>query len=95
MISEEELDDLMTEAINDLAADDINAGVRSLEELAHIYARAGMEQQSFANIRQFIINEAIAKTDAYFIEENLKAAERTNSIKRMGNYGTSKEAAAH
>ncbi len=95
MISEEELDDLMTEAINDLAADDINAGVRALEGLAHNYAKAGMDQQSFANIRQFIINEAIAKTDAYFIEEKLKAAERTNSIKRMGNYGTSKEAAAH
>ena len=86
MISEEELDNLMTEAINDLAADDINAGVRALEGLAHNYAKAGMDQQSFANIRQFIINEAIAKTDAYFIEEKLKAAERTNSIKRMGNY---------
>lgn len=96
MISEEELDDLMTEAINDLADDDIKAGVRSLTELAHIYARAGMEQQSFENIRQYIINEAIAKTDAYFIEEKLKAAERTLSIKRMGNYGsTSKETTTH
>lgn len=83
MISEEGFDNLINDAINDLAGDNITDGVESLIELADIFAKAGMPQQTFYDIRQHIIKEATARTDAVFIREKLVAAEKEH--KRLGN----------
>lgn len=76
MITEIELDNLMTSAINDLSSDNIHEGVESLVELAHIFAKAGMPMQIFEGIRKHIIDQASLNTDAVFIQEKVKQAEK-------------------
>ena len=47
-----------------------------LVELAKMWANAGMSQQSFADVRKYIIIQAELKTDIAFIREKLKIAEQ-------------------
>jgi len=82
-MKEEQLNDLIDEAIKQLSSDDINTGADCLVEIARLYARAGLPQQLFGGIRQHIINEAEKRTDALFIQEKLKLAERNNQNGRI------------
>lgn len=66
---------LIDEAIDQLADDNPTLGAEALQELAKIFAKAGQPIQSFLNIRTYIINEAIAKTDPLFISLKLESAE--------------------
>ena len=79
----DKINDLIDTAIQQLADDDINSGVGCLTELAELFAKAGLGIESFWNTRKYIINEAIAKTDAYFIMEKIKLAERDSQHERQ------------
>lgn len=82
-MKEDQLNDLIDEAIKQLSSDDINTGADCLVEIAHLYARAGLPQHLFGGIRQYIINEAEKRTDKLFIQEKLKLAERNNQNGRI------------
>lgn len=82
MITEDHINLLIDMCIQALSDDNIEQGADQLYELAVIWARAGLTQKSFADIRKYIINEATAKTDAHFIHEKLKIAERKNYERR-------------
>ena len=71
-----EINGIIDQAIESLADDDIRQGGESLTELAILWSKAGMPIQSFYDIRKYIIGEAISRTDAVFITEKLKIAER-------------------
>jgi len=84
--TENHIDKLIEECIDNLCDDNINRGAESLQELAQNFAKGGMALQSFLDTRTYIINEAKKKTDALFIDEKLRLSEqalrekRTNSI---------------
>lgn len=77
-------DAMIEECITHLADDDINKGGEALEELAMYWAKAGLTQKSFLDMRTYIIEMAKQKTDAYFIDEKLKVAEKALREKRTG-----------
>jgi hypothetical protein len=72
----DKINDLIDAAIKQLADDDSNSGVGCLVELAQLWAKSGLGIESFLNTRKYIINEAIRNTDAFFITEKIKLAER-------------------
>ena len=72
-----DINDVIDDAISSLVDDDINCGAEALQELAQTFARAGQPQSSFQDIRKYIIEEATARTDAFFVAEKLKIAEQT------------------
>jgi len=84
-MTENKVDDLIEECIDNLIDDNINRGAGSLEELAQYFAKAGMTKQSFMDIRTYIINEASKKTDSLFIDAKLKLFERILRVKRTGS----------
>lgn len=77
------INDLIDTAIQELTDDNIHSGVGPLIELAQQFAKAGLGMESFLNTRQYIINEAIAQTDAFFINEKIKLAEREAQNERQ------------
>jgi hypothetical protein len=79
----DEINDLIDAAIKELSDDNIHSGVGSLIELAHKFAAAGLGIESFLNTRKYIIDEAIRNTDAFFITEKIKLAEREAQNDRL------------
>ena len=79
---------MIDEAIKHLSDSNINTGAEALVDIAHVFAKAGMPKQTFMDIRQYIIKEAIAKTDPLFIQEKLKIAEQKLQEIRCGNTKT-------
>ena len=79
-----DIDKLIEECITNLCYDNIKCGGESLEELARYWAKAGLTLKSFMDIRKYIINEAVEKTDAIVIKEKLELAERDLREKRTG-----------
>ena len=77
------INDMIDEAITQLSADNVNEGVEGLIELAIAWARAGLPQDSFANIRKYIIKEAEKNTDVIFIREKLLLVERQLQTVRL------------
>ena len=71
-----DIDRLVDECINNLADDNIHSGAESLTDLARLWAKAWLGMKSFLDMRTYIINEASARTDAFFIQEKLQLAER-------------------
>jgi hypothetical protein len=69
-------DILVDDAIEQLSSDHINEGVDCLVALAHVFAKAGCDMQSFLDMRKFIIQQATEKTDAYFIQTKVELAEK-------------------
>lgn len=84
MINPDFVNDLIDDAIIQLADNKIDSGVDCLVELAKIFSKAGCEMQSFFNIRKHIIDSAAEKTDAYFIETKVKLAEKQLRNTRNG-----------
>lgn len=80
-----DIDNLIQECITNLCDDNIKRGGESLEELARYWAKAGLTLKSFMDMRQYIINEAVEKTDVVFIQEKLKLAEQDLRVKRTGS----------
>jgi len=90
MITDEGINDLMDECINALCDDNPQHGAESLVELAHIFARAGMTQEIFQNIRAHIIKTAIQKTgDSGFIWMKLEESEKSLHRERRLTKGNS------
>ena len=85
MKTPDDFDSLVSEAIIELASDDINKGAECLVEIARLWAKAGLPQNSFNNIRKYIIEEAIERTDALFIKTKVEIAERALREKRTGS----------
>ena len=79
----DEINYIIDAAIKQLSDDDIHSGVSCLVDLAQKYAKAGLGMESFLNTRKYIINEAIAQTDAFFIIEKIKLAEREAQNERI------------
>jgi hypothetical protein len=60
----------------DLADGNYVMGAKGLQELAQIWARAGLPQLSFANMRKHLVDTAIQDSDELFIPEKLLSEER-------------------
>ena len=86
MYKDEQINTLIDDAINQLADDDIRSGVGVLQEIAHVFAKAGLPIETFFNIRSYIVNEAKEKTDSLFIDEKIKLAEREAQNARLYSY---------
>ncbi len=84
MIGADRINDLIDESIEQLSSDNFNHGVDCLVDLATFFAKAGCSINEFANMRKYIINEAIERTDAYFIKEKIKIAEAKQREVRTG-----------
>ena len=80
-----DIDALIEECITNLTDDNIKMGGESLQELAQHWAKAGLTLKSFMDMRTYIINAAIEKTDVIFIREKLKLAEQDLRVKRTGS----------
>jgi len=78
-------DAMIEECISNLASDDINSGGESLVELARYWAKSGLTQKSFLDMRIYIIEMAKKQTDALFIDEKLRLAEQSLREKRTGS----------
>ena len=89
--TDESINHLIDQAITLLADDSIDAGVGVLEEMAQVWAKAGLPIETFYNIRTYIINEAKERTDSYFIDEKIKLGERRMRDARI--YSTTGKAA--
>ena len=85
MQSPDDFDSLISEAIIELAGDDVTKGAECLVEIAQLWAKAGLPQSSFMEMRQYIINEAIERTDQVFIETKIEMAERKLRERRTGS----------
>ena len=77
-----DINDIIDDAILSLIDGNINDGADQLFELARCFARAGLPINTFYDIRKYILNEAIEKTDHHFIEEKLVLIERRNRERR-------------
>jgi len=79
MIKDDYINDLIDECINHLCDDNAAYGAGSLNELAKLWARAGLTKQSFIDIRQHIINSALERlgtSATQFIHYKLQLAEQ-------------------
>lgn len=79
------IDDLITEAIELLAEDDITNGTGSLMELAEAFHKSQLGMDSFLNVRSYIIDAAIKKGPAKLIFEKVSIAEIKRKEDRNGN----------
>ena len=75
-MTEDQIDKLIQDAINALADDNINTGAEALKELAVLWAKAGIPQSSFDDMRKYIVESAKKKTSALFIDEKLRLSEQ-------------------
>lgn len=79
-----QVDNLINDAINALADDNPKIGAEQLQELAQIFAKAGMKKQSFMDIRKHIIEQAIERTEPLFIKAKLEGQEQLLQEQRNG-----------
>jgi hypothetical protein len=89
-VTPDQINELVDDCIDDLCDDNAEQGAGSLIELAHIFARAGMPQSSFMNMREFIINSAIERLGTAatsFIHYKLQVAEQDAKKTRLLNSG--------
>ncbi len=70
------INDSIDAAIKSLADNDMRQGAEALLSLAVTFAKAGLPQSAFNDVRKYIIDAAIEKTDAVFIAEKLKLIEQ-------------------
>ena len=77
-----EVNKIIDSCIDNLADDSIDVGADSLFELAIIWAKAGMNEQSFLDMRKYIVKQAKLKTNELFIDEKLRIAEKKMALLR-------------
>lgn len=85
-----DINDMIDDAIKALIDDDVRQGADILFELAVCFHGAGLPIETFYDIRRYIVEQAISKTDALFINEKLKLIERENRDRRNRSAKTSK-----
>ena len=94
MITEDGINALIDQAINALTDDNAEHGAEALVELAHYWAKAGLTQKSFADMRHYIIRSAIerlGKSATAFIHMKVMVAEQQLKKQRFtsgANNGT-------
>lgn len=84
-MNSDDINDLIDECIDALCDENAEYGADSLAELATLWARAGLTQRSFADVRQYVKNSAkerLGASSAYFIEYKLQKAEKKLQNKR-------------
>jgi len=67
-------DQMVDDAISQLSDDRVDAGVELLRELAVVFKSAGMTRQSFAEMCQYIENEASERSDSAFVQLKMQTA---------------------
>ena len=75
----DQINELVDDCIDHLCDDNAAYGAGSLVELAKIWAKAGLTQQSFLDMRQYIINSSIERlgtSATAFIHYKLQLAEQ-------------------
>jgi len=82
-------EELIDEAIDKIASENVGEGVEALEGIADCFSKAGFEQKQFLEMRQYIIRTAEEKAKKsgiplFLIEEKIKQAERKNYERRTG-----------
>ena len=83
----DEINELIDDCIDHLCDDNAEYGAGTLVELAHIWAKAGLTQKSFADMRHFIIQSAIERLGSAatpFIHMKVGIAEQ--SLRKERNY---------
>ena len=78
------IDNLINDAIKQLADDNPNEGAEALQELAILFNKAGIGRESFNHIRKHIIEQAVERTSAYFIKIKLESFEHKLQESRNG-----------
>ena len=90
MITVDSFNELIDDAIDHLCDDNIEYGAGCLREIAELWAKAGLPQQSFMDMRQHIINQAIERVgNAQFVELKLELAEKDSQRERNFTKGHS------
>ncbi len=83
----DDINELIDDCIDHLCDNNAEYGAGTLVELAHIWAKAGLTQQSFADMRHFIIQSAIERLGTAatpFIHMKVQIAEQ--SLKKERSY---------
>ena len=91
-LTPDDINELIDDCIDHLCDDNAEYGAGTLVELAHIWAKSGLGQESFMNTRQFIINSSIERlgTSATpFIHYKLQVAEQQLTNQRRTTNGHS------
>ncbi len=86
----DQINELVDDCIDDLCYDNAEQGAGSLIELAHLFAKAGMPQKAFMDMREFIINSAVERlgtSATSFIHYKLQVAEQDAKKRRFLNSG--------
>ena len=79
-----EFDDMISEAIDQLASDNVAEGAGALVEIARYMNKAGIPRESFLNIRSYIIQSAKRRDQCpKLIDMKVKSAERDAMINRL------------
>lgn len=76
----DDINELIDDCIDHLTDDNAEYGAGSLVELAYIWAKAGLTQKSFADMRHFIIKSAIERLGTAataFIHMKVQVAEQS------------------
>jgi len=75
----DDINELVDDCIDHLCDDNPEYGAGSIVQLAKLWAKAGLTQQSFMDMRQYIINSAIERLGTAatpFIHTKLQLAEQ-------------------
>ena len=80
----DQINDLIDEAINTLVNDSPEKSAEALTELAGMWAVAGLTLQSFLDMRKHIVKMAIKQTSVLFVQEKLIVQEQIMRNKRNG-----------
>jgi len=75
-MNDEQITKLMQQAEDALVDDAPEKAAEALQELAHVWAKAGVPQSSFLDLRKHLVQAAEGRTSAPFINEKLRVAEQ-------------------
>lgn len=88
----DEINELVDDCILHLCDSNMSYGAGSLAELARMWAKAGLTQQSFMDMRHYIINSAIERlgvAETAFIHTKVQLAEQDLMKERSFTRGNS------
>ena len=78
------IDDLITEAIDCLADDDITNGTGAMMEIAEAFAKGGQTLAAWLDLRTYIVKSAVQQNKAILIPEKVAVAEIKRREDRNG-----------
>ncbi|MCP4090282.1 MAG: hypothetical protein GY746_10870 [Gammaproteobacteria bacterium] len=81
-MNDEQLNNIMTEAEDSLVNGEYKQAAEAFEQIANCFAGIG-DIDSFFNLRKHIVDMAKARTNAIFIDEQLKTIERERQSERI------------